>query len=119
MKEVEKTKYSHVTHNSTIDKALAYSINLEKYLRVFLSGGNVPPDYNYAKQAIRPFTIGRKNFVLLETDNGARASTMLYSIVETANANGINTYQYIELLLTELPEHVEDKNLSFLDNLML
>lgn len=54
----------------------------------------------------------------METDHGARASAMLYSIVETAKANGINTYQYLELLLTELPKHVEDKNLSFLDDLM-
>ena len=113
-----KIKYSQVTHNSTIGKALAYSINQEKYLRVFLTDGNVPPDNNYAEQAIRPFTIGRKNFVLMETDNGARASAMLYSIVETAKANGINTYQYLELLLTELPKHAEDKNLAFLDTLL-
>lgn len=113
-----KNKYSQVTHNSTIGKALAYSINQEKYLRVFLTDGNVPPDNNYAEQAIRPFTIGRKNFVLMETDNGARASAMLYSIIETAKANGLNTYQYLELLLTELPGHAEDKNLQFLDTLL-
>ena len=53
----------------------------------------------------------------METDNGA--SAMLCSIVETAKANGLNTYQYPELLLTELPRHAEDKNLSFLDDLML
>lgn len=52
----------------------------------------------------------------METDNGARA--MLYSIVETAKANGLNTYQYLELILTELPKHVENNNLSFLDDLM-
>ena len=114
-----KTKYSQVTHNSTIDKAFAYNINQEKSLRVFLSAGNVPPDNNYAEQAIRPFFIGRKTKVLTETNNGARTSAMLYSIVETAKANDINAYQYLELLLTELPKHVEDKNLSFLDTLML
>ena len=70
--EWAKIKYSQVAHNSTIGKALAYSINQEKYLRVFLTDGNVPPDNNYAEQAIRPFTIGRKNFVLMETDNGAK-----------------------------------------------
>lgn len=113
-----KYKYSQVTHNSTIGKALAYSINQEKYLRVFLSDGNVPPDNNYAEQAIRPFTIGRKNFVLMETDNGAKASAMIYSIVETAKANGINTYKYLELLLTEIPKHMEDDNLKFIDNLL-
>ena len=50
----------------------------------------VPPDNNYAEQAIRPFTIGRKNFVLMESDNGAKASAMLYSLVETAKAYEVN-----------------------------
>ena len=113
-----KQKYSQVTHNSTIGKALAYSINQEKYLRVFLTDGMVPPDNNYAEQAIRPFTIGRKNFVLMESDNGAKASAMLYSLVETAKANEVNTYQYLELLLTEIPKHMDDNNLKFLDELL-
>ena len=113
-----KAKYDQVTHNSNIGKALAYSINQEKYLRVFLGDGNIPPDNNYAEQAIRPFTIGRKNFVIMESDNGAKASAMLYSIVETAKSNGLNTYQYLELLLTELPRHQEDKDLKFLDDLL-
>ena len=52
-------------------------------------------DNNYAEQAIRPFTIGRKNFVLIESSNGARASAMLYSLVETAKANQLNVYQYL------------------------
>ena len=113
-----KQKYNQVTHNSTIGKALAYSINQEKYLRVFLTDGMVPPDNNYAEQAIRPFTIGRKNFVLMESDNGAKASAMLYSLVETARANEVNTYQYLELLLTEIPMHMDDDNLKFLDELL-
>ena len=99
-----KQKYSQVTHNSTIGKALAYSINQEEYLRVFLSDGNVPMDNNYAEQAIRPFTIGRKNFVMIESSNGAKASAILYSLVETAKANMINTFEYFNLLLTEIPQ---------------
>ena len=98
-----KQKYSQVTHNSTIGKALAYSINQEDYLRVFLSDGNVPMDNNYAEQAIRPFTIGRKNFIMIESSNGAKASAILYSLVETAKANMINTFEYFNLLLTEIP----------------
>ena len=113
-----KLKYSQVTHNSTIGKALAYSINQEEYLRVFLNDGKVPMDNNPAEQAIRPFTIGRKNFVIIESSNGAKASAMFYSIAETAKANGINTYQYFEHLLTELRERMDDKDMSFLDNLM-
>ena len=113
-----KLKYSQVTHNSTIGKALAYSIHQEPYLRTFLSDGDVPMDNNYAEQAIRPFTIGRKNFVLIESSNGAKASAMIYSLVETAKANSLNVYQYFELLLTEIPKHMNDTTLDFLDELL-
>ena len=113
-----KQKYSQVTHNSTIGKALAYSINQEDYLRVFLSDGNVPMDNNYAEQAIRPFTIGRKNFIMIESSNGAKASAILYSLVETAKANMINTFEYFNLLLTEIPQHMDDKDFKFIDDLL-
>lgn len=113
-----KLKYSQVTHNSTIGKALAYSINQEPYLKEFLSNGNIPMDNNHAEQAIRPFTLGRKNFVNIATDNGAKASAILYSIVETAKANQVNTYKYLELLLTEIPRHMQDNDLKFIDKLM-
>lgn len=113
-----KQKYTQVTQNGSIGKALAYNINQEKHLRVFLSDGNIPMDNNYAEQAIRPFTLGRKNFVLIESSNGAKASAVLYSLVETAKANGLNTFEYFNLLLTEIPQHVDDNNLRFLDNLL-
>lgn len=113
-----KLKYTQVTHNSTIGKALAYSIHQESHLRTFLNDGDVPMDNNYAEQAIRPFTIGRKNFVLIETSNGARASAMIYSIVETAKANYLNVYQYFESLLTEIPKHMNGTDLKFIDELL-
>lgn len=102
----------------TIGKALAYSINQEDYLHVFLSDGHVPMDNNYAEQAIRPFTIGRKNFVMIESSNGAKASALLYSLVETAKANRINTFEYFNLLLTEIPQYMNDKDLRFIDDLL-
>lgn len=113
-----KLKYSQVTPKSIIGNALKYSINQEKYLRAFLFDGKIPMDNNFAEQAIRPFTIGRKNFVTIESSNGAKASAMLYSIVETAKANQLNPYKYFELLLTEIPKHMEDTNLKFIDNLL-
>lgn len=113
-----KQKYAQVAHNSTIGKALAYSIHQEPYLRTFLSDGDIPMDNNYAEQAIRPFTIGRKNFVLIESSNGARASAMIYSLVETAKANQLNVYEYFELLLTEIPKHMSDTSLDFIDALL-
>lgn len=116
--EWAKLKYTQVTHNSTIGRALAYSLNQEEYLRTFLNDGKVPMDNNYAEQVVRPFTIARKNFVLIDSLKGATASSMLFSLAETAKANELNTYQYFELLLTEIPKHVENKNLNFLNNLM-
>lgn len=73
---------------------------------------------DYVEQAIRPFTIGRKNFVLIESDNGAKASAVLYSLVETAKANQINTYKYFELLLTEIPKRMSGTDLRFIDDLL-
>ena len=113
-----KVKYEQVTKNSVIGRALYYSINQEKYLRVFLDNPRVPMDNNTAEQAIRPFTIGRKNFVIISSSNGAKASSVIYSIVETAKANNLNIYDYLELLLSEIPTHMDDKNLDFLDKLL-
>lgn len=113
-----KLKYSQTTRNSATGKALAYSINQEKYLRVFLADGDVPMDNNPAEQAIRPFTLGRKNFVLIESDHGAKASAMIYSIVETAKANNLSVHKYLDMLLTVIPKHMDDKSLDFIDALL-
>ena len=113
-----RLKYPQVTHNGTIGRALGYSINQEKYLRKFLSDGDIPMDNNPAEQAIRPFTIGRKNFVLIESDHGAKASAMIYSLVETAKANNLNFYKYLEMLLSVIPKHMDDKNLGFIEALL-
>ena len=90
----------------------------KSYLRTFLNNGDVPMDNNYVEQAIRPFTIGRKNFVLIETSNGARSSAMIYNIDEPAKANYMNVYQYFELLLPEIPKHMNDTDLKFIDELL-
>lgn len=113
-----KLKHTQVTKNSAIGKALGYSINQEQYLRLFLTNGDIPMENNLAEQAIRPFTIGRKNFVMINSSNGAEASAIIYSLVETAKANSLNVYQYFELLLTEIPKHMEDDNLDFIDELL-
>ena len=90
-------------------QGLNYSINQEKYLRVFLGDGEVPIDNSAAERAIRPFCIGKKNWVLINTMRGAGASAMLYSIAETAKANNLNTFAYFEFLLTALCEAADEK----------
>jgi len=93
-------------------------MNQEKYLRTFLDYPNVPMDNNATESAIRGFCIGKKNWVLIDTIEGAKASAIIYSIAETAKTNNLKPYQYFRYLLEEIPKHMEDKNLSFLDHLL-
>ena len=55
---------------------------------------------------------------MIESSNGAKASVVLYSLVETAKANELNIYQYFRFLLTEIPKHMDETNLEFLDALL-
>lgn len=66
--------------------------------------GEVPINDSAIERALRNFTIGRKNWMTINTIRGAQASDMIYSITETARANNLNVYYYITHLLTELPE---------------
>ena len=95
-----------------------YSINQEKYLKVFLDDGEVPMDNNAAEQSIRGFCIGKKNWVMIDTIAGAKSSAIIYSIAETAKANNLKPYDYFEYLLSEIPKHLDDTDLSFLDDLL-
>ena len=95
-----------------------YSLNQEKYLKVFLDDGEVPMDNNAAEQSIRGFCIGKKNWVMIDTVAGAKSSAVIYSIAETAKANGLKPYDYFEYLLTEIPKHLDDTDRAFLDDLL-
>ena len=95
-----------------------YSLNQEKYLKVFLDDGEAPMDNNAAEQSIRGFCIGKKNWVMIDTIAGAKSSAIIYSIAETAKANNLKPYDYFEYLLTEIPKHLDDTDRSFLDDLL-
>ena len=97
---------------------LKYSLNQEAYLKVFLENGEVPIDNSATERAIRPFTVGRANWHIIDTVHGAQASAIVYSLVETAKANHLKIYEYLKHLLTEIPKHMDDTNLDFLENLL-
>ena len=99
-------RQGQVLPKSETAKGLAYSINQEEYLKVFLTDGEVPIDDSASERALRNFTIGRKNWMTINTVRGAQASAVIYSITETARANNLNVYYYIKHLLTELPQLV-------------
>ena len=63
----------------------------------------VPISNNLAENAIRPFAVGRKNWLFCDTTKGAEASAIVYSMVETAKANGIEPFAYLQHVLLELP----------------
>ena len=88
---------------------MQYSVNHEKGLRVFLENGSVPIDNSASERSIRPFTTGRKNWVLINSIKGAQASAVAYSLVETAKLNGLNPYYYLDYLLTELPKLADEE----------
>ena len=77
---------------------------------MFLTQGDVPLTNNRVENAIRPFVIGRKGWLFSDTVKGAVASANLYSLVETAKANGVEPHAYLTLLFERLPhlKTVED-----------
>ena len=107
-----------VSSKSKLGDAYGYMLNQEKYLRVFLTDGEVPIDNNAGERAIRGFCIGKKNWQMIDTISGAKASAIIYSIAETAKANNLKPYEYFEYLLTVIPEHMEDTDTKFLDELL-
>ena len=107
-----------VPQKSKTWEGFSYSLNQEKYLKVFLDDGEVPMDNNAAEQSIRGFCIGKKNWVMIDTVAGAKSSAIIYGIAETAKANGLKPYDYFEHLLTEIPKHLDDTDRSFLDDLL-
>lgn len=95
-----------VPPKSSTGEGFKYALNQEKYLRVFLTNPIIPMDNNAAERAIRPFCIGKKNWLFMDTLKGAEASAIIYSIIETAKANNLRTYHYLKYLLEELPDYV-------------
>ena len=107
-----------VPKSGQLRKAYTYILNQESYLNVFLEDGDVSMDNNASERAIRGFCIGKKNWQMIDTINGAKASAIIYSITETAKANNLKPYDYFEYLLSEIPNHMDEKDNSFLENLL-
>lgn len=114
LKKMEPT----VPASGQLRKAYTYILNQEKYLHVFLEDGEVPIDNNASERAIRGFCIGKKNWQMIDTINGAHSSAIIYSIAETAKANNLKPYDYFLYLLEEIPKHMDEEDRSFLEDLL-
>ena len=71
-------------------------------------------DNNLCENAIRPFVIGRKNHLFSDTVSGAKASANLYSLIETAKANGLEPYGYLKQVFTDLPKAISVEDIEAL-----
>ncbi|HHV12922.1 MAG TPA: IS66 family transposase [Clostridiales bacterium] len=107
-----------VLKGSSLGKAVTYAQNQKSYMENYLPDGRCSISNNAAENAIRPFTVGRKNWLFADTPKGASSSAAVYSIVETAKANGLNVYTYLEYLLLYMPDTQWQSDPSLLDDLM-
>jgi transposase len=86
-----------------LGKAIGYTLNQWSRLIAYLQDGRLRPDNNLVENAIRPFVVGRKNWLFSGHPRGAEASAFLYSLIETAKANGFKPYLYLRHLFDQLP----------------
>lgn len=91
------------TTNEKLTKALNYSLNHKNELEMFLEDGRLEISNNLCESHIRPFATARRAWLFADTPNGARANAVLYTLVETARANDLNVYAYLDYLLAEMP----------------
>ena len=103
---------ANVVTKSALGKAIGYCQNQWHKLSRYIEDGNLTIDNNRAERAVKPFVIGRKNWLFSNTANGARASAMLYSIIETAKANGLIPFDYIVHCLEQLSGDVDEKTIE-------
>ena len=93
------------TGGSRLDKAVTYAKNQKPYMENYLLDGRCSISNNIAENIARPYAIGRKNFLFHDTVKGARASSIIYSLVENAKLNNLNIYAYLETVLLYMPDY--------------
>jgi len=103
-------KATQVIPKSLLGIAVNYALSQWDRLVVYLDHAEMTPDNNKAENAIRPFVVGRKNWLFAGTPNGAQASAGLYSLIETAKANGLEPYRYLRYLFEKLPFSQSDED---------
>ena len=88
---------------SGIGKAVYYTLSQRKYLERYLLDGRLECSNNRSERSIKPFVIGRKNWLFNNTPKGAQASSIIYSIIETAKENGLNLFTYLTRVFKTAP----------------
>lgn len=95
--------YTKTPPQGLLGKAISYALKQWDRLCRYTEDGRLRPDNNLAENAIRPFVVGRKNWLFSGHPRGANASANIYSLIETAKANGLDPYRYLRYLFEHLP----------------
>ena len=103
---------------TSLGKAAHYMFSQRKYLERYLLDGRLELSNNRAERSIKPFVIGRKNFLFANTPRGARASAIMFSIIETAKENGLNPFKYLVYILQNAPNWDINNDIDKLEWLM-
>ena len=109
-KTLLKENREKYTPNSLAGKAIQYALNEWTYLERYLEDGKLNISNIWVENKIRPFCLGRKNWLFSATTDGAKSSAILYGLIETAKANGLEPFDYLKEVFEKLPhgETVED-----------
>ena len=99
----------HVPPQSEMAKAISYTLNQWAALIVYVNHGEVEIDNNLVENAIRPFALGRKNWLFMGSETGARAGAIFYSLLNTCKINLVEPYAYFKYILDQLPRCKTDE----------
>ncbi len=114
-KEIQTS--GRLTKGKTLE-GINYCINQEEALKVFLDDGEVPLDNNATEGSLRSLCLHKHAWKLIDSIDGAQSSAIIYSITETAKANNLNPFRYLEYILTVMKEHQEDTDYRFMEELL-
>jgi transposase len=95
-----------------LGQAISYTLANWEKLIIYLQDGRLRPDNNLVENAIRPFVVGRKNWLFAGSPDGAKASATFFSLIETAKANGLEPYAYLRFIFEKLPLAKSDQDLQ-------
>ena len=86
-----------------LGQAISYTLSNWNKLNIYVEDGRLKPDNNLVENAIRPFVVGRKNWLFAGSPDGAKASARFFTLIETAKANGLEPYAYLRYVFAKLP----------------
>ena len=98
--------------------AVQYALNQEMYLRRFLTDGSIPIDNGIAERSVKPIALYRRNSRFSFSVKGAESMVTIFSLIETARANGADPYFYLKYLMEQMPKHLYDKGCEYMPDLM-